>query len=116
MEGRPKGKTEGQLGPYGSRRGPNSTAPHRAPGKAEEGGTVLPLQSSRPHVQGVPQKNQQTPSLHQGPSSYHPTNWHHRYRGSNHLPNGDRRRESQPPSGGTKRPKQRHPGQSPERS
>src|SRR6266403_1073289 len=112
MEGCPKRKAEGQLGPHGGRRGPNPMTPHRTPRKAEKGGTMLPLQGPGPHVQGMPQKAQQTPSLHQGPDSHYPTNKRHHHRGSDHLPNRDGRRKSQPLSGGTERAERRRPGQS----
>src|SRR6266403_483632 len=116
MEGCPKRKAEGQLGPHGGRRGPNPMTPHRTSRKAEKGGTMLPLQGPRPHVQGMPQKAQQTPSLHQSSGSHDPTNERHRHHGGNHLPNRDGRRKSQPLSGGTKGTERRHPRQSLERS
>src|SRR6266403_4247830 len=110
VEGRAKRQTKGQLGPYGSGRGPNPTTPHRTSGKTEEGGTMLPLQSTRTHVQGMPQKAQQTSSLHQSAERYDPTSKNHCYRGGNHLPNGDGRGKSQPTGGGTKRAERRRPG------
>src|SRR6266403_198723 len=50
MEGRCEGETEGQLGPYGSGRSPNSTTPHQTSGKTEERRTMLPLRSPGAHV------------------------------------------------------------------
>src|SRR6266446_1186068 len=110
MEGRTKRQTKRQLSPYGSRRGPDPTTPHRTPGKTKERRTMLPLRSTRTHGQRMPQKAQQTPSLHQSAKRYDPTDERHYHRGSNHLPNGDRRRKSQPIGGGTKRAKRRRPG------
>src|SRR6266403_2459655 len=63
----------------------------------------------------MPQKAQQTSPLHQSPNSRYPTDERYRYRGSNHLPNGNRRGKSQPLGGGTKRTKRRRPRQSLER-
>src|SRR6266436_5610124 len=54
MEGRVKRETKRQLGSHGGGRGPNSTTPHRTSGKTEEGRTMLPLRSTRTHVQGMP--------------------------------------------------------------
>src|SRR6266403_1853017 len=110
MEGRAERQTEGQLGPYGSGRGPNPTTPHRTSGKAEERRTMLPLRSTRTHVQRVSQKGQQTPSLHQSAERYNPTDPDYRHRRGNHLPNRNGRGKSQPLGGGTKRAKRRRSG------
>src|SRR6266446_3614095 len=110
MEGRAERQTKGQLSPYGSRRGPDSTTPHRTPRETKEGGTMLPLRGTRTHGQRMSQKAQQTPPLHQSAERYDPTDKRHYHRGSNHLPNGDRRRKGQPTGSGTKRAKRRRPG------
>src|SRR6266446_7270666 len=96
MESHVERQAKGQLGPYGSRRGPNPTTPHRASGETKERRTMLPLRGTRTHVQGMPKEAQQTPSLHQSPDSHYPTDKHHHHHGSNDRPNRDRRGESQP--------------------
>src|SRR6266403_4017673 len=116
MEGHPKRKTKGQLGPHGSRRGPNLTTPYRTPRETEKGRTMFPLRSPRPHVQRMPQENEQAPSLHQSPDSHHPTDKRYHYRRSNHLPNGNGRREGQPLGGGAKGTERQRSRQSLKRS
>src|SRR6266446_10907115 len=110
MEGRSKRETKRQFGPYGSGRSPDPMTPHRTPGKTEERRTMLPLRSTRTHGQRMPQKAQQTSSLHQSAERYDPTDERHYHRRSNHLPNGDRRRKSQPIGSGTEGTERRRPG------
>ncbi len=77
MEGSSEKQSKGQLCPHGSRRCPNQTPPHRTSGKAEKGGTMLPLRGPGAYVERLPKEGQQTTPLHQRPSGDDPTNGHH---------------------------------------
>ncbi len=106
-----KGKQrDGQLCSYGGGRSPNPTTPYQTSRETKEGRAMLPLRSTRPHVQGMPQKAPQTPSLHQSTDSHHPTDKCYHHCRSDHLPNRDRRGKGQPPGSRTKRIKRRRSG------
>src|SRR6266436_600868 len=89
VEGSPKKQIKGQLRPHGSRRCPNQTPPYRTPGETKKGRMMFPLRGPRTHVQGMPQKDQQTTPLHQSPNGGDPTDGHYINQGG-HDPNRNR--------------------------
>ncbi len=91
MEGGPEKQIKGQLCPNGSGCHPNhQMPPHQTPRETEKGRMMLPLRSPRTHVQGMPQKDQQTPSVLKSADGNDPTNCYHiQCRGGDH-PNRNR--------------------------
>ncbi len=112
MKGGFEEQIKGQLRPDGSRCCPNhQMPPHRAPGETKEGRMVLPLRGPRTHVQGMPQKDQQTPTLLESTGGNDPTNHHHVQCRSGDHPNQNRQRKGQPTCGRTQRVERRCPRQ-----